>query len=204
MLERVRELPGDTLPLDAYLADFQEYYAAIPDRLDKFERAQYFEELNDPSWQAFASGNWEESLRLDELERENIAELFNGFKKREVISRRVRVVEFPITPYMQWELNGLKIWVECGENLRIITPEFLEKHEKKEPLPEVIILGPPVMYEILYDTNSALCGGRKIVNPGVIEVCRNEIEELYNKGEDFLSFFEREIKPLSPPAKLGF
>jgi hypothetical protein len=42
MLEKVRGLPGTTLSLDDYLADFQQHYSNIPDRLDKFERGQYF------------------------------------------------------------------------------------------------------------------------------------------------------------------
>jgi hypothetical protein len=162
-----------------------------------------FEEANDPSWHAFSSGKWHEALWLDELERENVAELFDGFRKQGVIARRVRVVEFPITPYIQWELYGLRMWVESGERIRIITSDALRPYEISGLVPEVTILGPPVMYEILYDANSALCGGRKIDDPEVIEACRDDIEALYSNGEEFSTFFEREIAPLPPPACRG-
>ncbi|MBV9162529.1 MAG: hypothetical protein JO281_13465 [Pseudonocardiales bacterium] len=55
------------------------------------------------------------------------------------------------------------------------------------------------MYEVLYDENSVLCGGRKIIDSEVIKGCREEIELLYANGEDFMSFFNREIAHLPAP-----
>ncbi|MDQ3763495.1 MAG: hypothetical protein M3460_18260 [Actinomycetota bacterium] len=109
-------------------------------------------------------------------------------------------MEFPISPYLQWELNGLRLRAECGENIHVAPAEFIAPYEKDDPAPEVIILGTEVMYEICYDHNGVLSGGRRIVETDVISECRIEIDAIYQKGEDLLTFFEREIAPMSPPS----
>lgn len=37
------------------------------------------------------------------------------------------------------------------------------------------------------------------VNPDVIAACRTELDRLFRAGEDFLSYYEREIAPLPAP-----
>lgn len=200
MLDRIREMPGEVFALDEYLADFSRHESRISDRCNKLERLQYFEEPYDPSWQAFVAGDWGEALRLDEqLARADTIALYEDYARRGVEWRRVRVVEFPITPYVQWELHGLKLRVECGERISIIPAKVVAPYESKAPVPEVIVLGSLVMYEVLYDENSVLCGGRKIIDSDVIKRCREEIELLYANGEDFMSFFNREIAHLPAP-----
>jgi hypothetical protein len=202
MLEQIHEIPGDILDLDAYMADFSENESKISDRCNKLERRQYFEEPYDPSWRAFAAGDWEESLRLDEeLARADTAEMYATYARRGIEWRRVRVVELPVTPYVQWELHGLKLRVECGEHISVIPAESVSKYEIDRLASEVIILGSQVMYEVLYDKSSVLCGGRRINDQAVIQACRSEIEQLYSDGEDFIAFFKREVAHLPAPTR---
>lgn len=49
-------------------------------------------------------------------------------------------------------------------------------------MPEVIVLGSLVMYEVLYDENSVLRGGRKIIDSDVIKGCRGEVERKIDKN----------------------
>src|SRR4051812_32923679 len=103
------ELPvgqGERLPLDAYRSEFRQRRAELRDRHSwKFERQQEFEELDD-SWEAFCRGHWEESLRLLGEEREALLKTAQRDRERGTAFRRVRVVEEPLTPYMQWELHA--------------------------------------------------------------------------------------------------
>ncbi|MGH3832611.1 MAG: DUF6879 family protein [Pseudonocardiaceae bacterium] len=200
MLERVRDAPGEVLSLDEYWPDFELNRSRVTDRIDKLERRQYFEEPHDPGWRAFVSGDWQEALRLEELSRQEIIVHYTAYAEDGIVGRRVRVVEFPIGPYLQWELNGLRIRAECGENIHVVSAEIVAPYEKDgRPVPEMIILSAEVMYEIRYDQSSVLSGGRKIAETDIISGCRLEIDAIYQKGEDLLEFFEREVAPMPPP-----
>lgn len=61
-------------------------------------------------------------------------------------------------------------------------------------------MGSLAMYEVLYDETGILSGARKFEDPVLISSCRQEVQALLARGEDFQSFFEREIVPLPPPA----
>jgi hypothetical protein len=115
-------------------------------------------------------------------------------------SYRVRVVEFPITPYVQWELHALKIRAECGENIRIISPGAIGQYETGAPVPELIFMGKLAMYEVVYDEFGVLRGARKFLDSKLIEGCLADVQSLYGLGEELGTFFEREVAPLPPPS----
>jgi len=182
MLERVRDTPGRLLPLDEYWPDFELNRSRVTDRIDKLERRQYFEEPSDPGWQTFVSGDWQEALRLEELNRQEILAYYTAYAEKGITGRRVRVVEFPISPYLQWELNGLRIRAECGEKIHVVPVQIVAPYEKDDPVPEVIILGTEVMYEICYDQNGVLSGGRRIVEVDIMSGGLLAIDAIYQNG----------------------
>lgn len=199
MLDRVRETPGEILrPVQAYLDDSNQYWARI-ERFDKLERIQHFRQPEDASWRAFAAGRWEESLELSDLNRSEVVAEFAEDARLGYSSYRVRVVEFPIDPYLRWEMERFRIRVECGENIRIVGPDRVARYEADGIVPELIFMGSLAMYEVLYDETGVLAGGRKFTDPELIAGCRAEVQALYAEGEDFRTFFEREITPLPPP-----
>lgn len=199
MLDRVRPAVGELFPdVRSYVADVNQYWSRISDFL-KLERAQHFQEPGDPSWEMFTSGDWEGSLRIQQRNRHLVAAEFAEDARHGFGSRRVRVVEFPITPYLQWELHALLVRAEYGEQIRVVTAETLAPHESSDPAPELIFLGELAMYEVRYDGSGALCGGRKFTDPDLLSGCRAEVEVLYRQGEDLAGFFTREIAPLPPP-----
>jgi hypothetical protein len=197
MLERIRDAAGQVLDADAYLADFWPYFRQISDVLWKLERIQDFREPDEPSWVAMSEGDWDRSLRLVEEMRASAAREFRdgpGFEMR-----RLRVAEHPVTAYLQWEMQVLRVRAEAGEQIRVIPAGAVSHLEVSGPLPELVVLGTQVLYEVLYDTTGTLSGARRITAPEVIGACRDELGELYAKGEDVLAYFEREIAPLPPP-----
>jgi hypothetical protein len=199
MLDRVRDAAGETFrPVEAYRDDLSPLWPRI-DRFDKLERIQHFREPYDASWRAFAAGRWANSLELTELNRPNVVAEFAEDARLGYSSYRVRVVEFPIDPYLQWEMHRFKVRVECGENLRIVGPEAVARFETDGIVPELIFMGTHAMYEVLYDETGELAGGRKFTDPDLIAGCRAEVQALYAQGEDFRTFFEREIVPLPEP-----
>lgn len=109
MLEGVRTELGEVFPtVEAYGNDLDQYWPKI-DRFDKLERLQNFRQPESRSWRACAAGRWEESLEQTERDRPIIAAEFAEDARLGYTSHRVRVVEQPITPYLQWEMHRFKV-----------------------------------------------------------------------------------------------
>ncbi len=199
MLERVRNMSGDILrPTQAYLDDTDQYWRHI-NRFDKLERLQFFREPGYPSWDAFAAGRWDEALQIMRRDRSNVEKEFAEDSQVGLASYRIRVVELPVTPYLQWEFYELKARAECGENIRVVDAEAVACYEMAAVVPELIFMGTLAMYKICYDDTGTRIGGQKFTDPELIEQCLSEVHTLYAQGEDLLTFFEREIAPLPPP-----
>jgi hypothetical protein len=198
MLDRVRAAPGEVLSVQEYLEDSNRYWARI-DRFDKLERIQHFKEPDDASWRAFHAGDWELSLELTELNRRNVEAEFAEDARLGYKSYRVRVVEFPIDPYLHWELFRFKVRAECGEEIRIVGPDALARFETDGIAPELIFMGSLAMYEVCYNESGVLAGGRKFTDSELVAGCRAEVQALHDQGEDFQIFFDREIASMPPP-----
>ena len=65
------------------------------------------------------------------------------------------------------------------------------------PLPEVVI-DEHALYHVRYDADWRADGAKRIDDPSVLSQARNELADLWEKGEDFLDYFSREIIPLMP------
>ncbi|PJJ03936.1 hypothetical protein BX264_4338 [Streptomyces sp. 2333.5] len=191
---------GEALPLDAYRGDFRERQWTIDGQDSwKLERQQDFKEPGVASWEAFSRGDWEGALRLAEEERDVIREVSEETERRGVTLYRVRVVEEPLTPYLQWEMHFLRLRAEYGEKIRVVGPEQIEALERERPLPELLTLGDQTVYEILYDEQGILDGGVRYLSPEVTARCRDFMRGLYEAGEELSTYFARKVAHLPPP-----
>ncbi|MCZ7437724.1 hypothetical protein O7598_15055 [Micromonospora sp. WMMC241] len=192
--------PGELLALDAYWADFeQQFWKTGPPGFWKLERQQTFREPFDEGWQAFAAGRWEESQRILDARRPEFADYYRRIADSGFATRRVRVVEEPLTPYLQWELHVLRLRHEYGGLTRVVGPDRVGATEARGPLPELYTLGGDVMYEAIYDADGVLEAARRWRNPAVVATCQQFIESLYADGEPLDEYFARAVAPLEPP-----
>lgn len=199
MFECFRGSSGETLSRDDYLADFSRVHASDIGLLAKIERGQTFQEPGSPSWEAFAAGDWPGALRLVEDERESIAAYFRDASGRGLVFRRLRVVELPVSPYLQWEMHLLRLRSELGEEIGVLGAGEIADLERDAEVPEVVILGSSVMYAVIYDDDRKGAGARRFTDPRHVRRTTAEFEALFARGEEFSEFFEREIAPLGPP-----
>lgn len=199
MFECFRDGSGEVLARPDYLEDFGRFYQNDIDLFVKLERGQTFKEQGSPSWDAFAAGDWADALRLIEADRDSVAAYFQDIARRGFAFRRLRIVERPVSPYLQWEMNSFRLRSEMGEQIRVLDAGEIAELEHSGPLPEVVILGNAVMYAVIYDEELKGAGARRFTDPEQIATTLAEFESLYSKGEDFSLFFEREIAPLGPP-----
>lgn len=200
MHERLATAGGERMDLDTYLTDFQQHFWGIDQHgFWKLERQQFFQEPGNASWEAFARGEWEEALRLLEDGRAELEDEQRRIAQQGFSINRVRVVEEPIIPYLQWELHLLRLREECGTHIRVIGPTRVAQHEAAEPLPEIVVLGTTVMYEVIYDEQGILAGGRRYSDPQLITSWRRLISELFDAGEPLAYYFRRCVANLSAP-----
>lgn len=194
---------GEWLGLEAYREDFRRRDFAV-DGCDswKLERRQHFREPGDPSWEAFVQGDWEQALRLIKARRGELSDVSRLAARHDCRLLRVRVVEQPLTPYLQWELHLLRVRAECGELIRVIGPEHIGAYEQGGPVPELVTLNDDTVYEILYDAEGVLAGSVRYVDRATRDRVAARIEELYTLGEDIDTFFAREVAGLKPPTSV--
>ncbi|MQA26845.1 MAG: hypothetical protein GEU94_15605 [Micromonosporaceae bacterium] len=190
------------LSADEYLDDFWPRFERIEDYFWKLERRQHFREPGNPSWEAAVAGDWDRALALIGQTRQSAAEHYRRIADLGFEGRRVRVVELPPSPYVQWSMRALKVRVEAGERTRVVLASEIADRERDRPLPEIVILGRATMYEVLYDDTGTLTGARRVDDHRMIAACRAELADLYAHSEEFMCFFDRQIRPLSPLACL--
>ncbi|GLY05033.1 DUF6879 family protein [Actinoplanes sp. NBRC 101535] len=95
---------GERLGLDEYWADFeQRFWKTGSPGFWKLERQQHFQEPGDEGWKAFAQSRWDEAMRILQERRDEFHDYYRKVAKAGFATRRVRVVEEPLTPYLQWE-----------------------------------------------------------------------------------------------------
>jgi hypothetical protein len=194
------ELAGEFLSQADYKADFRAVYSTIAgQKLWKLERRQHFREPGVEDWEAFARGDWERALELIEEDRHSTTDLQAKAIHLGISQYRVRVVEQPICPYLQWELHALKVRAERGAHIRVVPVDLVRELEVEGQLPELVALGPSVAYRILYTDSGEPAGGVKIIDRKVVERVIDLTRYLYAAGEDLTTFFERIVAPLPPP-----
>ncbi|KOT43130.1 hypothetical protein ADK41_06605 [Streptomyces caelestis] len=182
-----------------YHADFRRVYESGIRHLNKLERGQNFKERGFASWEAFAAGEWDRALSLIQEKRDVYARQFRTAARLGILERRLRVVEFPVTPYVQWELFVLRLRVELGDHIRVLDARDIADIEQSRPVPEVVILGDDALYEVLYDEDGNAAGANRFTDRALIRETSAGFDALYERGDDFHAFFDREIAPLAPP-----
>lgn len=195
---------GVRLAHAAYHQDFRQRDAEIRGRHSwKLERRQHFEELNDPSREALRRGDWDESLRLLEAERPDLLKSGEKDRRHGTVFHRVRVVEEPLTPYIQWELHALRIQAECGRNVRVVAADRVRPLETSGLLPELVVLGGTTMYNVIYTEEGVPDGAVRFTDPDIVRPWESLIQDLHTGGEDITSYVDRVVAPLPPPLLTG-
>jgi hypothetical protein len=152
-----------------------------------------------PSWHAFLRGEWEESLRLAEELRPDLEREYRDDAAHGIRTRWIKIVELPLTPYLRWAVHPLRVRAQAGENLRVVPADKVARYETRGSLPDMVTLGTGVMYEVLYDDQGAPTGAVRNEDRPTVIGCQRLISDLHTIGEDFESFYQREVAQLPPP-----
>jgi hypothetical protein len=194
---------GTRLSQDEYTRDFGDrLWLADQAYTWKLERMQFYDETGFPSWDAFAAGSWDRSLELYEATRSELRSFFQKYEERGSRFCRIRVIETPLTPYLQWEMHCLQIRAQCGERIRVVPARRLSGLEPLgRPVPELVSLCGATLYATGYDNAAKPDGGRRFTDRNVIARYESFASELFSSGEDLQAYFDREVAPLPPPSR---
>ncbi|MET7475657.1 DUF6879 family protein [Streptomyces sp. NPDC005648] len=194
---------GAYLDQDAYIADFnRRFWRTDAEGFWKLERMQSYDEGDFPSWLALRDGDWSESLRLIEELRPEYEEYYAKIAAAGFALHRVRVVERPIIPYVQWELNILSVKYEYGERVSVLDAMEVAGEETEDPLPELCVLGTEAVYVLDYYSRSEPNGAVLHTDPATVTRARTLVQRLYAAGEGLGGYFAREVAGLAAPRGL--
>ncbi|WP_225850270.1 DUF6879 family protein [Streptomyces sp. HPF1205] len=200
---RIPPLPahlGEPLDDDAYVADFRARRKAIRDGDSwKLERLQHFEEEGSPRRDALRRGDWQQALRLIEAGREDARKAAEDDRRHGSPFHRLRVVEEPLTPYVQWELHWLHMRAQAGHPTRVLPAKDVAAAEADRLLPEIVVLDDRTLYEILYTAAGAYESTRRFTDPEIVGPWAAYVRKVYATAEDIGTYFERAVAPLPPP-----
>lgn len=201
---RVRDTPGHVFDRPGYHADADQVEAQTPNGVIwKLERAQFFNELGDPAWEAFQAGNWPRVQEIFESERDAIQAELHARAQLGQEFRRLRIVEHPPTPYLQWESHSHRVFVECGHAIRTLDATRVAGLEQRQPLPELMVFGDQTLYQVRYDQEWTPIGAKRIDDPTLVRDATAAIVELWVQAEPFVDYFDREIAPLPMPTLMS-
>lgn len=191
---------GEPLDDDAYVSDFRTRRKAIRNGESwKLERLQHFEEDDSPRRDALRRGDWPEALRLFQAGLEAARKAADDDRRHGSPFHRLRVVEEPLTPYVQWELHWLHMRAEAGHHTRVLPAKEVATAETDRLLPEVVILDNRTLYEILYTEAGAFESARRFTEPEVVQPWVAYVKQAYARAEDIRAYFERAVAHLPPP-----
>lgn len=193
------QISGCRLSLDEYIEDFgRRFWSSGNAGSWKFERRQTFRQPESASWNAFHDGDWDRALELIEARRSDLRDYYERVSGYGFKVHRVRVVEEPLSPYLMWELNSLLLRSEYGDSIRIVESGILASFEGSGRLPEVFVIEPDIVYQVLYDVDGIAVGAIRSDDRNVVRQWVGFIKRLHGEGEDLGEFFPRRVAGLRP------
>ncbi|MBB4930006.1 hypothetical protein F4561_000826 [Lipingzhangella halophila] len=200
IFDQIRAAEGIVLDRSTYHADSDREQEKLDDGVIwKLERAQFFNEVGDSAWDAFVAGDWARVMEIFESEREAIRKDVRDNAAQGLEFRRVRIVEDPPTPYLRWESQSHRIFVECGHAIRALDAAEVAPLETTAQLPELMVYGQRVLYQVRYDDQWTPIGAKRVNDASLVDGAATAIAELWERSEPFLDYFERAISGLSVP-----
>lgn len=203
MRERLGSLPGRSMTRPEYHADLKREYSSRRGVFWKLERRQFFNEVDDPAWEAFKAGDWDRVLAVFEEDRERVGKEVAAEAQRGVEMRRLRIVEHPPSAYVRWEMHSHRVFAECGRPIRVLEAVQAADAETGGLLPELLLLDDQVLYRVEYTADMTPDGATRFDDPAAVREAAVLIAELYERAEPLPEYFHREIAPLGPPVHAG-
>jgi len=193
---------GVRLTVEEYHEDFDTRFWARHGNVLELERQQDFRQPGSESWCAFDRGDCDSALHILQGQRKDLLAQHERQRQLGFETRRVRVAQRPVTPALWWELHSLRVQADCGKRVHIVGVDQVAPYESIVPLPEIVVIGTSVVYQVLYDSDGAPAGAIRSSDRDEVRHWSRIISDLFADGEPVSTFLAREINDMPPPHTL--
>lgn len=170
---------------------FQRFSAAwnnVTHDVLKLETRQTYQQSGDLSWELFLAGDVDGALELIPQMRQIDVSLYKSLALRGVHFVRCRPVNFPLTQYLQLEMECYEFNEAHGENIRFINGAVFTKLFDSTALHDFMVFDSTVAFVHDYDSAGLIQGGWEITLPESIKALRDLYLDILKESQPFKKF----------------
>jgi hypothetical protein len=187
------------LDKDAFRNRFLAEWKQSDRRFLKVERRQEYAEPDDPSYQAFARGDFPKAQELVAERLREQESFYKPARDKGLELVRLRIVEFPLTDYLRcYELPSYRVSEELGEDIRITPAEPIEPLLARLGVPDFLLFDDRCVLVNTYDQSSAPSGALLVTDSGVVQSYIDAAEDLRAASVPLQSFLTEQQIPAYP------
>lgn len=185
LIDALSRLTWERLDRAEYFTDYLRKREASSADSIKLEVAQVFREPGDRSFDAFECGDLASSQEAMQDKRDAARKEFSRLALRRIAVKRIRVVETPLTPYLEWELQVLLHRAEMGEDIRVAPelPGGFSGAEIPNP-PELLAIGTEVLWRVLYEPNGGSIGAYRAMPDSLLKEIYEEVDSFHGESQE--------------------
>jgi hypothetical protein len=180
------------LDLDGWMSTFGSLWERMEDRYFQFERLQTFQEPEDPSYRELVKGDMSSAVRLlDDSVARDAAFLISSCR-RGIQYIRMRAVELPLTPYLEWEFKSYRVSARYGQMILVVD---LTEHDRSGDFfrsHDFLLFDAATVLIHDYGQEGLLCGGWLIEDPATVGLYSDLAARLIPASVP-LGVFERQL-----------
>jgi len=123
------------------------------------------------------------------------ADIERDTKSKPYETKRIRIVEEPLTPYLWWEMHILKMRSEAGDQAVVLRKNDVAQWEVSTPLPEIVGLGDSILWVVHYDDEGVYESATRVNDPTIVQSSREQFLGLFAGGEELQHFCASKVDP---------
>jgi hypothetical protein len=145
-----------------FLASFGAAYDSVRGQLLKYEGQQEYQEINNPSYDAFLRGDMPAAIALIRTSKKGDGPFYKKLATDKVDIVRVRSVKVPRSRYLDWEIENYKVSEEYGERIYFFNYEQLRDLLETNVRHDFMIFDSRLAFIHNYDDHNVLRGGWRL------------------------------------------
>ncbi len=185
--------PSTLLSSNEFRERFLKEWHASSTRFLKVERRQNYAEPSDPSYQAFARGNFAEAHRLVAERIREQEPFYRPARARGVDLLRIRIVDQPLSSYLRdYELPSYVISAQLGERIVVTRADAIRQILDEFRVPDFLLFDARCVLVNRHSEAGTPDGALLVDEPSLVDEYRSVAERLLASAVGLDSFLVEE------------